>query len=268
MEEILNAEEIQEINDIASSLTSGNIRKSFTNEQYKKIYRISTKTHLILINGNAETGLTHIWHRHWFWSTAIYLATSSKFPQDIAIIHFIDIADAIYLPENLDIENNISPEIWDIYTGNYCYKNGEQNTIRLVLYKDTKIIHSLFPILKKKKPLIPRPDKFEFRRANVEVNYFRRDKFVRITIPYVDLEFKWRYNIIFEKDYDKDTDTCFVELLEETRKIQIYIGEKKLAPCRHYRIEYQYCDLRPIERKISQIEIAYLNGEFVDKSDK
>ncbi|MCE7070607.1 hypothetical protein LZG74_09855 [Dyadobacter sp. CY327] len=116
------------------------------------IIRISPEKQLILFNGNEHTGYQHIYKRHnpimkaAAWSESGSLNESTKFSfAHTPIIYYLIIAEAIYCPANLDKNKNKRPEHFDLYIGSYTDPQNITNTYRLLLYKDTKIIHNVFP---------------------------------------------------------------------------------------------------------------------------
>ena len=118
--------------------------------QIRDVVCVSDKN-LILTKGNSYTAYQHIKERHHYWSINIYpkgkgFGAQSKFPEGIAPIDFIKIADQIYSEENF-IENNEHKDSdkFEKYLGKYTFPNNDVDTINLILYKGTKIIHSLYP---------------------------------------------------------------------------------------------------------------------------
>jgi hypothetical protein len=155
MEEILlTPEEIEKISTKAkySILNNPGFVGQFTKFR-TDIFSISTNKKLIFIQGDNFTGLQHINMRHRFYTNAqskisknSFVATS-RFPKDLGkLFDYQKISEALYNPENVDSKNN-NPILFDVYKGKADETGIEY---RLILYKGTKIVHTLFPIEKKK----------------------------------------------------------------------------------------------------------------------
>ena len=122
---------------------------------HTSIQRISKKTGLILVKGNKSTGFDHIMVRHHPASKAGYWISGEKAKLDnpsrfslgvVPIFDFLNIADEVFKPENkVADERNKKPETFDLFIGNYIDKQNRTMTYKLLLYKDTLIIHNLFP---------------------------------------------------------------------------------------------------------------------------
>lgn len=122
------------------------------------VMRISAKHKLIMIGGNSDTGFKHIMERHSALSQAAYWKTDPKLHLDnpsvfqlglVPIFDFLHIADSIFEPRNLITDKkNRHPELFDVYAGSHTFTNNLLCKYVLILYKGTKIIHTLFPIEK------------------------------------------------------------------------------------------------------------------------
>lgn len=234
-----------------------------------EILRISDNKNLILIKGNTDTGYEHIIDRHIFWSTKIYtkpenneivFQDQSKFPQDQYPLLFIKIAEEIFIEDNF-IKENPHPEAdkYDLYIGDYSFDGIKNEKVKLILYKGTKIIHSLFP--KSDSHNKKRVKKFPFSRGTVQT------KHNEVFIPYLDIELKIRFGILIEKDFKNDTE--YINILTFDLDNECFykdkIGYRKLLKFDSKKSEiitYQHGDLRPIERKIKEINDKLKSGEL------
>lgn len=277
MEQLLSKEDIKQI---LSSNRENPVFKyygvrlmSTDKHSFKEVIAISDKHNLILIKGNEDTGNEHIRERHNFWSTKKYIVPDdngglrfqdqSRFPMGVAPIDYLKIADEIYSTENL-IENNSHPmsEKFDLYIGEYLFDKPKKEKVKLLLYKSTKIVHSLF--LARDSYNQKRAKKFPFARGKVK---FKTKKGVEETfIPYYDVTTKLRYGISIEKYPSEDMEHIyllifnpkdysghnFIKLLE--RKLT-YFQTKK-----HEEVTYQFNDLSEVERYIMDIDYGIENG--------
>jgi hypothetical protein len=246
------------------------IRVAYRNDfPQNKILRVSDNENLILIKGNSDTGYDHIIQRHNFWSTEIYTKTEnnqvvfqnqSRFPKDQYPLLFIKIAEEIFREENY-IKDNTHPEAekYDLYIGDYSFDSIKLEKVKLLIYKGTKIIHSLFPKSDSYNP--KRVKNFQFTRGKVELNKNE------VYIPYLDIELKLKFAILIEKDFEKDTENINIityDLDYRYHYIQ-QIGIRKLIKFNSAKSEiktYQLTNLRPIERKIKEINDKLESGEI------
>lgn len=221
MEQLLS---IQDIKEILSNNRENPVFKyygvrlvSTDKHSFKEVIAISDKHNLILIKGNEDTGNEHIRERHNFWSTKKYIVpddngglrfqNQSRFPMGVAPIDYLKIADEIYSKENL-IENNahVMAEQFDLYIGEYLFDKLEKEKVKLLLYKGTKIVHSLF--LARDSYNQKRAKKFPFARGKVK---FGMKKGIEETfIPYYDVATKLRYGISIEKYPSEDIEHIYL----------------------------------------------------------
>ncbi|GAB3539452.1 hypothetical protein [Spirosoma fluminis] len=151
------------------------------------IFRVLATKGLIMVNGNESTGLQHIEHRHRFgrqvWrEDKDELENSSEIRFGVAPYDYITIAGSIYKPENLRPELNKRPDDFDFYMGGHVHRNGDLVEYRLLTYKGTGIIHTLFPSKSdnKSKKLL------KYRQCGIGlVNDIMRGTYI-YTIPYKD----------------------------------------------------------------------------------
>ena len=152
----LTQEEISEI-IIESENPEYKIENYFHfNPKKNSILKVSKHSGLIFFKGNAETGYDHIMigHHPLFkvprWKNSSELDEPSQFPLGgIPILYFLRVSDAIYKIENLNTEKNKNPHLYDLYIGEFTDLMGRRLNYRLLLYKNTKIVHNLFSTSKK-----------------------------------------------------------------------------------------------------------------------
>ncbi|MFG4003447.1 hypothetical protein [Flavobacterium aquidurense] len=277
MEQLLSREDIEEIlcNDTDNPVFKyyGLRLMSTDKHSFKEVIAISDKHNLILIKGNEDTGNEHIRERHNFWSTKKYVVpdenggfrfqNQSRFPMGVAPIDYLKIADEIYSKENL-IENNshVMAEQFDLYIGAYLFDKTDKEKVKLLLYKGTKIVHSLF--LARDSYNQKRAKKFPFARGKVE---FRIKKGVEETfIPYYDVRTKLRYGISIEKYASEDIEHIYLLIFnpkDYSHNNFIKLLERKLTyfqTKKHEEVTYQFNDLSEVERYIMDIDYGIENG--------
>ena len=121
--------------------------------QLTSIQRISKKSGLILIKGNESTGFDHIMVRHHptskagHWIDEVKLDNPSRFSLGtVPIYDFLHIADEIFKTDNkVTDDRNKKSEIFDLFIGKYTDRKSRTMNYKLLLYKDTLIIHNLIP---------------------------------------------------------------------------------------------------------------------------
>lgn len=184
---------------------------------------------LILITGNDDTGYKHIRKRHFverdaYWTEyldkdgnliqkkdildrkKLKLDNPSKFqPEEVPIMnhhYIVSIADQVYKKENLDNNKNKQKELFDTYVGHAKGIDIEETKYRLIIYKNSKIIHTLFPLSKKYN-----------RRKRRLVNFWREgpkflmDDSIQAEYTYTDKYGTIRYIFILRSKLDFSRNT-------------------------------------------------------------
>ncbi len=113
---------------------------------YIDIFHITYNKKLLFIKGNEHTGLEHIMLRHGFWNHAVNhlykgFVETSKFDKDNdALLYYAPLAEHLYDPKHLNTNDNNNVEVFDLYSAVI-----QEKEYRLLLYKGTKIVHTLYP---------------------------------------------------------------------------------------------------------------------------
>ncbi|MGY2132717.1 hypothetical protein ACW9KT_10840 [Hymenobacter sp. HD11105] len=173
------------------------------------IYKISPIKGLIFIKGNHHTGYEHIYARHGYWSNQVYWknldnqseentirrGNPSKFsPKTVPIIDFCDIADSIYSPENLDLKTNTRPNEFEKYNGEHINGHGESAIYNMLVYRNTLIVHTLFPQSSRNNKKID--DKFLFVRGHAWSETHLQSDITEVIIPYKNIKKLIQYSIV------------------------------------------------------------------------
>jgi len=174
MEKLLTTEQINDIVAFVESCPelrhpdSVNIGLDVTT-----VLKMGFKTGVIIIHGNEDTGFEHIKTRHDFYGKAFWdkkgkLTSPGKFsPRSIPILEYTKIADAMYNEAFLNVDSNKAPHLFDLYEGIPDVTEAEGRNFRMILYKNTKIVHNLFPT--DKLYPIKKPAGFNFEKGRVFV---------------------------------------------------------------------------------------------------
>ncbi len=209
MEENLYIEEIEEIINKSREEPYNNL--SLLHLSFKKtdIIKISPKG-LIFFHGNKDTGFIHINERHSnysfkpFWKNS-KLDNQSKFHISIFPLQYVSIADEVFKSENLNNEKNSSNKVLDLYIGKAVINNVEED-YRLMLYKDTKIIHNLYPVTKHNNIKFNK----KFSRGPIELKYSFDEDSKSLFLPYYNENKEICYSI-----------TITFEILKKVKNIKI-----------------------------------------------
>ncbi len=178
-----------------------------------------TREGLVFIVGTDDTGFTHIHRRHSgnsgedFWDDfkddkgqvvekfdnfgrrKYRLDNPSNFhPHSIPIFDYLSVADQVYSSGQLQIEKNKHKDLFDVYEGLATCLNREEIRYRLVLYKDSKIVHTLIPLTKKFNSQEKYIVHFARQKPRAKLRLMNDD--FQIEIPYVDEYEIERYVVI------------------------------------------------------------------------
>jgi hypothetical protein len=165
---------------------------------------------LIHIHGNRDTGWAHIISRHSYYSNDLYfgqgaLGEPSRFQDTgIPIFDWRQVADDVFMQDNIDTKEHTDGAMFVKYTGSSAHftnSNGETKDFILILYRNTRIVHSLFP----KKSLQPDTPKSKLREFKRALDYISAQKplfgdNLTIRIPYLNEELIERYVIVIHID--------------------------------------------------------------------
>ena len=238
-----------------------------------RIVRVTKPSKLILIKGNEYTGLHHITLRHGYHSLqrtwqvdispegnqSLRLDDPSRFrPSLIPIIDYPKIAEAVFSKGELDVTKNKRPELFDKYVGSFIYPDNIAEQHTLILYKNTKIIHTLFP----NKSLNNRPKLrgFHLKREQTKSEWRLGSNTKEVIVPYSSKSGVIKYAITFKSHSDKKLEIgLYYHDKSGERSHYLLIAERSLEGnstdfFRDGPRYVQYADLRWIEQYIKDTE--------------
>lgn len=268
MEKLFSKDELIEIESEATQNMEMYLDTTVLNGQSneKTIITISKDKQLIFVEGNKDTGFQHLRDRHGFFSFKNYwqsdganvkLDNPTKFhPAMMPIIDFVKIADAVFNIENKNITKNTRPDVFDKYTGTFSYKEEPEQEAHLIVYKDTKIVHSLFPNKKK----YNRKIKLKYGKGNVTTSLKFPEGYNDLTVPYEDSRGVIVYSILIRKFYAEQIEKVFIQKHDEQGepKELFFLGQRAFSDFesfdRENMAQYQYGDLSDFEDIINQID--------------
>ncbi len=234
----------------------------------RTIITVTRNKHLIFVEGNSDTGYQHLKDRHGAFSLRNYwvnlengikLDNPSKFhPKMMPFVDYVKIAEAVFSEENKSPIRNKHPDQFDKFTGYYNYTGKRDELYHLLTYKDTKIVHTLFP------------DKKRYnRKRNVKLGKGIVKTELRFPIGYNDLIVPYEnekgiavYSILIRKYYSEQIERTFIQKHNAGGVAEdeaYFLSERPFDGFERFDRElmyrYQYTDLVDYERIISQIDI-------------
>lgn len=225
----------------------------------KTVYKTSPIHGLILIKGNEHTGFEHINYRHEFWTVEPFWKDNpSRFKTNsIPWLDYIKIADSIYGSNNLNLTKNKHPDQFDLYTGRHTHSDNSAAVYNLITYKNSKIIHTLFPAEKTNN--INKPKKFGFKRGDVTAEDFPTKDLCEIKVPYFNDEQKIKYTLLIRKSNKLKSEKAFVLIHNDIGEAISFVelGERSSISFDSLTKElfaYQYNDLKGFEENIMHID--------------
>lgn len=289
MSQLLTKEEIKEIlyGNFKNPVLMYHGPRLITKEHHPHttLIAVSDRHSLFLIKGNEDTGNQHIIDRHNYWSTKLYTLQKengetvfqhqSRFPGDVSPIHFLWIADEIYKRENL-IKDNPHPDAdkFDLYIGEFLFEKKKKEKVKLLVYKDTKIIHSLF--LQSAKFNKKKVKKFPFARGVVKYAKQKLNEVRKVLIPYYDANGKLCFGITIKKYPDQNREDIIIMIFDpESNDLSKYnfikIQEREINNFVSEAAEefnYQHADLRDVEKLIQKMDNDLKSGRYIFKREK
>ena len=248
---------------------------------------MSPKKKLILIYGNEHFGFEHINNRHsnspkkTNWQTidkaplditnrlSPKLDSPSRFSnQTIPFEHYTKIADEIFDKQNLNSAKNKKPNILDLYIGK-TDKNAtnELKEYRLLVYKKSKIIHTLFPTDSKTKN--KRKGQFNFERMSPKGKYTfgKEEILIHLEVPYCNYYKEIRYVFIIRRFFVAKMERLYIQVNEPRGKPAFthliseqkhnYKFDQKYFDEHTALYQIQYANLKNIENYIGKLEKKY-----------
>jgi len=240
------------------------------------IVKLSPIQGLIFAKGNEYTGFDHIHQRHERWTSKpkwieskdnqgnidIRLQNQGLFRDDsIPFFDYCNISESVYKKENLNSEKNKRPELFEMYTGEHTHKDGIISQYNLLVYKGTKVVHTLFPQSNKNNP--KRVNGFKYTRGGVSGSWDIMNSVIMINIPYLNHQEIVKYILIIRRILYKNTEIVIVQVNDKAGNPwkSVILGERNIDS-QNYKdglnqielMRLQYADLRGLEKMILEIE--------------
>jgi hypothetical protein len=279
VENLLTQEEIQEVLRQAPiysrrRFANGAIPVGMDSRKRTSVQKLSVIHELILIWGDEDTGFCHIHNRHHNYENKTYWKDENKpdqpsrFRDSYNSFDILEAADSVYSVGAKNIKKKVPG--FDNYIGKHKDEDGNEDEYILVLYENTKVIHTMYPT----KPLanIKHPDKFSWNRGDVTMTDYLGDDVVEIKVPYIRENGVTAYTISFLQNTKLKREKCAILIHDETGKDFAYVelGERWFTPIQNTKFKdttfspqangistmltFQRADLRNLERIIMQID--------------
>ena len=253
---LLTAEEVAYISNKARySLMMHNpsIIGQFT-KNWWDVAHITPHKKLLFIQGHRDTGLEHINIRHRYYTNEHspvndgFVITSRFSPDAGTLFDYSQLSEFLFDEKYKVLAKNKRPEIFEVYQAKVEFKNRSEYC--LIVYKDSKIVHTLYPIERNKKVK-------KYKKQDYYIEY-SEPGFIRGFIPYTDKEGELRFGIgiRFLMDEGKESWVGLIYGKDKMLRAKMEWGELKID----YkwgvenRIEYlNYADLSKHENRILDI---------------
>lgn len=276
-EKLLTSTELEKIESFAKK--NQQFRDPFLyniTQKHSDIMKISPIKGLILIKGNEFTGFEHIRIRHEQWISSpnwikhtdksgvnkFRLQNQSLFRKDSTpFFDYCSIADSIYSKENLNLELNKNKNLFDLYFGFHKHSDDSIEKYKLILYKDTKIIHTLYPQSDKNNP--KKVKGFNLLRKGITGSWETKNCRIEVRIPYINQENKIIYLIIIRKFPYDNLEKAYIQVNHKNEKPwkTVIVGERKIKMenLEKFSIDmevmwWRMADLRVFEKRILELE--------------
>ena len=196
-------------------------------EDYKSIIKVTEKG-LVFIYGNSDTGLNHINERHRH-RNGNYKLTKGKVENPslfnlnaCSIKDYTQIADEIFV-NGKKVLDKTGSELFVVYKGNY-----QNDEYKLVLYKGSRIIHTLYP--QKKKNNISKRQLIKYVLGEMKATHLLSKNVYTVTIPYVNSEDIVKYAFHFRLKPEINIEELWIEIKNNPQHhdLVILINEKKI----------------------------------------
>ena len=224
MDKLLTNQDIQEIQNEANNELYSIPNIMHFNNDYKSIARV-TPQKLILIFGNSETGLIHINKRH-LQSKGYYRITHGKIQnpslfniKTIPVIDYTNIADNIYINGKKTIKEDFVVFKGEYNKAKYC----------LVLYKNSRIIHTLYPTedtYKKSKDKIA-----QLIMGKLKYTHNLNENIFTAIIPFLNEKEETKFTYYFRINPISKKEEVWLEIYNELQKpyITYFIGSRNIS---------------------------------------
>lgn len=263
MEKLLSTEELDEISK--ESINFPIIEHPYLligPKTYKTIIGKSPKKGSIMVFGNDDTGFQHINIRHgyrdaydqWKKENPDELDDPTCFPKgEFLAFNWANIVDEIFENDNINIENNKYENVFDLYIGNYIHEEN-QHDCYLLLYRNTKIIHTLYLKLKNKIYNKSKPKGFHFIKGKITCTIDFEKNFELLIIPYLDNKNEKRFQIEVTRFGMTQQEEWILKFKKENKHFIMYLRKCKSLIRLEERIPYyDFFGLDEIEIEIGRI---------------
>ena len=150
-----------------------------------------------------------------------------------------------------------------MYSGEYVSPKGNKDRYHLLVYKGTKIIHTLYP--DKSRYNAKRVHHFNLERASVNAEHDIINCIATIQVLYKDHPGAILYKVFFIRHQVPEIEKCHIEFLQDDKPVAVYfVGQRdckwnNMVP--EAMLSFKFADLRYVERIINEHYQKHLPGK-------
>jgi len=258
-EELFSITELTEITNEAINpiYSEPNLIHLGTNKT--SIRGVSGANGLILAYGNAHTGYQHIYERHSqssrmpFWDESGKIGKPTKFPLNFAPVDYLYVASTIYKETNICLKKNKRPETFELYIGTYHHKKGRSVEYSLLVYKNSKVIHTFF-INENSKPFNQKRH-VNLKQSWVTGNHTLFENIQTFTFSYYDNSDIELFKVLIRYDGNVKKERWYVQVnpISDRPFVTTHLKEVDVVKSDQYMINlfsYEFDDVSWIEKII------------------
>jgi hypothetical protein len=231
-------------------------------KNYETVVGKSPIHNLIMVLGNDDTGFQHINKRHgykyeytqWKKDKPNELGVPTSFSEkELLFLSWLKIVDAVYRNENLNIEDNNRKEDFDLFVGE-LESEDKKYKCRLLLYKNTKIIHNIIPVIKNRSFNKKKPPGFHFVKGEIRCKLDFDNEKETLIIPYLNNEKKVVFQIDIIRDMIIKEELWILSCIKGDKVFRIPAEIKTTETRLEDRIlHYRFFGLEDVEKEIGRI---------------
>lgn len=266
-EELFSSTELTEIiNEVQKAIYSKpNIIHLETNKT--SVVGVSQLNGLIMAYGNADTGFRHIYERHSqasripHWNEEAKIGNPTKFALSLAPIDYLYVASMIFNESNVCLDKNKRSDLFDLYIGKYHHKRGGIIEYKLLVYKNSKVIHTLF-VNENSKPFNHK--KFiNLKQGWPSGNHDLSNNIQTFTFLYYDIDEIEQFKVVIRYHGNTKQERWYIQVnpINERPFLTAFIKEKNIKKSDQFLtnlFSYEHEDVSWVEKIIKRM----LNGSY------
>lgn len=266
-EELFSKSELREIANEAKKLIYSEPNVFHFGTSKTSIIGVSPSNGLIMAYGNTHTGYNHIFERHSqssripYWDESGKIGDPTKFKVDFAPIDYLHVASTIYKESNICLDKNKRPHLFDLYIGTYEHKSGIEVEYKLLVYKNSKIIHTLF-VNKNSKPFNHKKY-INLKQGWPSGNHDLSSNIQTFTFLYYDIDEIEHFKVVIRYHGNTKQERWYIQVnpINERPFLTAFIKEKNIKKSDQFMtnlFSYEHEDVSWVEKIIKKM----LDGSY------